>query len=362
MPEAATTPASPASRAPWWLWPNLLSLDAPLVACVWLWFFGACERLSFEWEIYVALGGAVWCIYVGDRLADVWRTGARTGETGGVGRPSTVRLAFFRLHWKAFLGALLMVAPAVMAVALWRVPEKILWYGARASVLVLVYFWQNLARVNRWAGGALAAILVVVLASVVWEVVAAVVWQLGLSPGLGDLLLYGYVSLGVLAVVLAIRGHPAQIPTLLPKEALCGITFAIGVTIPVFAYSTARPQDFFTGAGVVLFACLCTLNCLAISLIERDADRVDDPAALPQRFPAIGRAFPSLALVLAVVAVAQAVDSRGGKAAILYAVAASALLLGALWVFRARVSGNAYRVFADLSLLTPLAVAPILGT
>lgn len=26
-------------RAPWWLWPNLLSLDAPVVAVAWAWMF-----------------------------------------------------------------------------------------------------------------------------------------------------------------------------------------------------------------------------------------------------------------------------------------------------------------------------------
>jgi hypothetical protein len=55
---------------PWWLWCNLLSLDAPLVAVVWAGLFArsAGARLSVV-ETFV-LGLSVWCIYITDRLLD----------------------------------------------------------------------------------------------------------------------------------------------------------------------------------------------------------------------------------------------------------------------------------------------------
>ena len=59
-------------RIPLWLWPNLLSLDAPIVAVVWLAMFARTWRVDFlQWESYLALGLATWVIYVVDRLLDV---------------------------------------------------------------------------------------------------------------------------------------------------------------------------------------------------------------------------------------------------------------------------------------------------
>ncbi len=58
-------------RKPFWLYPNLLSLDAPLVAVAWLAVFAKLWRVSYHpWEAYVVLGLVVWLIYIVDRLID----------------------------------------------------------------------------------------------------------------------------------------------------------------------------------------------------------------------------------------------------------------------------------------------------
>lgn len=63
-------------RVPWWLWPNLLSLDAPLVALGWAWMFSkAWGVVSVPWQLWVTLGLAVWMIYAIDRLLDAKRGG-----------------------------------------------------------------------------------------------------------------------------------------------------------------------------------------------------------------------------------------------------------------------------------------------
>jgi hypothetical protein len=60
-----------AYRKPLWLLPNLLSLDAPLVAIAWLHVFATTWRLGYHpWEAYASLGLAVWIIYAADRLLD----------------------------------------------------------------------------------------------------------------------------------------------------------------------------------------------------------------------------------------------------------------------------------------------------
>jgi hypothetical protein len=45
------------SRKPWWQYFNLLGLDAPLIAVLWLFLFAKTWRVDYHpWEVYVALG------------------------------------------------------------------------------------------------------------------------------------------------------------------------------------------------------------------------------------------------------------------------------------------------------------------
>ncbi len=53
-----------------WLWFNLLSLDAPLVAVVWQRFFARCYGVSLRWPAVFSLALSVWVIYAVDRLLD----------------------------------------------------------------------------------------------------------------------------------------------------------------------------------------------------------------------------------------------------------------------------------------------------
>ena len=65
--------AAPEERAvPWWLWWNILSLDAPMVAVAWAAVFAGAvgERLASADAAVLFL--VVWAIYVCDRLLDGW--------------------------------------------------------------------------------------------------------------------------------------------------------------------------------------------------------------------------------------------------------------------------------------------------
>lgn len=82
-------------RKPLWLYPNLLSLDAPLVAVTWLYVFAKTWRLGYHpWFTYASLGLAVWSIYATDRLLDV----SLKGDTARL----EVRHRFHHDHRKAF--------------------------------------------------------------------------------------------------------------------------------------------------------------------------------------------------------------------------------------------------------------------
>src|SRR5512140_3956356 len=78
-----------------WLWPNLLSLDAPIVALLWQLLFVRCFHGSLGTLPAALLAVAVWLIYVADRTLDAWR-----GMPGTAEQP---RHQFYRRHWRAVL-------------------------------------------------------------------------------------------------------------------------------------------------------------------------------------------------------------------------------------------------------------------
>ncbi len=55
---------------PWWLWWNILSLDAPTVAVVWALLLARPSHTRLRAADEIVLGLVVWCIYVSDRVFD----------------------------------------------------------------------------------------------------------------------------------------------------------------------------------------------------------------------------------------------------------------------------------------------------
>jgi hypothetical protein len=65
----AKSPGVEKERRPWWLYLNLLGLDAPLIAVMWLFLFARTWRVDYHpWEAYAALGFAVWTIRIALKL------------------------------------------------------------------------------------------------------------------------------------------------------------------------------------------------------------------------------------------------------------------------------------------------------
>jgi hypothetical protein len=55
---------------PWWLWWNILSIDAPTVAVVWALLLARSSHMRLRAADEIVLGLVVWCIYVSDRVFD----------------------------------------------------------------------------------------------------------------------------------------------------------------------------------------------------------------------------------------------------------------------------------------------------
>lgn len=61
---------------PWWLWPNLLALDAVAVAVTWQVFFASVAGVAVPVASVAVLGLAVWAAYLADRALDARRGSA----------------------------------------------------------------------------------------------------------------------------------------------------------------------------------------------------------------------------------------------------------------------------------------------
>ncbi len=122
-------------RKPWWLWPNLLSLDAPLVAVAWLYMFARAWQVNYlEWEAYAALGLGVWAIYVCDRLIDL-----RIRDASDPALAS--RHEFHARHRSLFLVGVILAIAAVLWFVFKTLPVELLMsYSWPAVTLVAAFF------------------------------------------------------------------------------------------------------------------------------------------------------------------------------------------------------------------------------
>lgn len=123
-----------AERKPIWLYPNLLSLDAPLVAVAWLYIFAETWRVVYlPTSAYISLALVVWVIYVADRLLDAAAGSNASGRF-------EARHLFHRKHRSVF--RLLAVAAGLVALVLvvTGLATKIYGYALFGGLMVAGFF------------------------------------------------------------------------------------------------------------------------------------------------------------------------------------------------------------------------------
>ncbi len=254
-----------------WLWPNLLSLDAPIVALLWQLLFVRCFHGSLGPLPAALLAVAVWLIYVADRMLDAWR-----GTPGTAEQP---RHEFYRRHWRAVLPV---------------------WIGALG------------------AGGWLA-----------WSRLPGPLFVEGVA-----------VASGTALYLAAVHLAPGLLRRAGSKESAVAVLFGLGASL------TAWPgvQTTSDVLAILLFSCLCWMNCAAI----------DDWESGRELRPSVIAAAGLVALTAAFVLY----DHRPILGA---AETAGALGLVAIDRLRGRCSPEALRVLADVVLLTPIVFLPVAG-
>ncbi len=193
------------ASAPWWLWWNVLSLDAPLVACVWAEMFARCAGMRVPESELGALFLSVWLIYTLDRLLD-GKNAEDERLVGAFGGALRQRHIFHVVYRKSIACAAVVVA----------VCAALLVFGQMNAVTFAAGLVMLCA-----VGGYMA-----------W-IHAGKAWKIGVAP----------------------------------KEFAVGMIFAAGASLPVWSRFEAMGLRLVT--AVILFGAVCWLNCVAIDSWEK---------------------------------------------------------------------------------------------
>lgn len=119
-----------------WEWPQRVSLEAPVVAVVWLGALAKVQGLVLMPEMYVGLGLLVWGIYLADRSMDARRWDPAV--------PWTARHAFCarQRKWLGWVGLPVLLGTLVW-MALFRLPVWLVEHCLMVGALVVAYLgWQ----------------------------------------------------------------------------------------------------------------------------------------------------------------------------------------------------------------------------
>jgi hypothetical protein len=280
---------------------HLLSLDAPTVAALWTYFLARSVGLTLPWASPLAMFIAVWMIYAADRLLDAR---ALDGATDGQStRDLEERHRFHHRHRGRFLSILVLAAFSLMGLLPRISPDALLLYSLLATLLAA------------------------------WLIVIHTRYQ---------------------------HGDRAR---RLPKELAVGVFFPAAVFVPTVARAPQLQLRLLPCA--LLFAGVCTLNCLFVYAWEHPQDQARQ---LDNTFKH-GRAhwttlwavnhIRQLALTLLALSALAALPASLVRPPAL-ACALSAALLLFLHAQRRRVLPVDLRAAADAVLLTPLLLLPAL--
>jgi hypothetical protein len=188
-----------------------------------------------------------------------------------------------------------------------------------------------------------------------WWIAVVVIFIVDLSLALRTLDLQMLLLGGTLAVICglylfvnhSLGGKWRPIPM---KEKAIGILFAAGTTLGVVGELPGLTISF--GVAVLLFAILCTYNCLSIAAWECELDAAQGKTSFMTGWPMAARALKTIGYGIALFAVGCAIFWRFAWPLWL-CLAASALLLVRLNLAE-RLPRDHRTALADLVLLTPL--------
>lgn len=159
-------------------------------------------------------------------------------------------------------------------------------------------------------------------------------------------LLAGTVVAVLAAIYLAVNHFFGEMWRVFPlKEFAIGTLFAAGTCV-------ATSDAIFSSAALLLFALLCSINCLSIAFWERDLDLRQGRNSFATVFPRL-QSLP-LWSSSAVSLVALSALMARPRSIPMICLSISSALLALLNVFGARLTRDSRVALADIVLLTPL--------
>jgi len=162
----------------------------------------------------------------------------------------------------------------------------------------------------------------------------------------------GAVLGAVTIVYVAINQAHSEIWKTIPlNEFTIGSLFAAGTLLGVTPHILAERSTMIFAA--ILFAALCSLNCISIAIWERDLDRIQGKHSFATCWPHANSLARLLLLLLLAGSAVLALFDPGAWPVVL-CLGTSGLLLGALGFVP--VSRDERTALADLVLLTPFAL------
>jgi hypothetical protein len=127
-----------------WQWPNILSLDAPLVAVLWQLLLTQSLGIHVNRMEPLVLAVTVWFLYIADQVLDALRA-----ETGGW---QPVRKVFYRRYFRAAATAGGILAAGILPLAYFLLRPSTFHGGLELAVAVAIYFAAIHAAPPGWRG------------------------------------------------------------------------------------------------------------------------------------------------------------------------------------------------------------------
>jgi hypothetical protein len=297
---ATATPTKPPLKTinhhtnPLALW-HLLSLDAPTVAALWTWFIASANHVRLPLSSALAMALAVWMLYAADRLMDARLMDARQIDAN-------------------------------------RNPTRHEGLEAR-------HYFHHRHRPAFLSGILLASIALALI-----------------LPRLEAPAIHLYLTLGGLVAGYFILIHATRSAHRLPKEIAVGLCFAAATFIPTVARRPDLRVPLLPSA--LLFATLCSLNCLFIYAWEHENPHTTRPPHQITRFAL--RNLRILTILLTLFSIALSLVRHDAPWPIPCAIAISAAILLSLHKTRHAILPVTLRAAADFALTTPILLLALL--
>lgn len=302
------------ARTPLWLIPNVLSLDAPLVALAWMWMYAKATRVEYiEPATWWVLPIAVWCVYALDRLIDGWR------------RPELREHSpRHRMHWRfrwIFLTVAVMAAAFCLYETLFILPRAIFSAGLVAMMISLIYFIVAYFRRSE----------IPYLKNFIAGMVFAMGVGIPINAANSNLLVTDFND-----VIYALQ-----------NTGILNALWNFGIMTITTLYVV-----FIGSKEVWVFGLLCMMNITAIDLWEKASHAHDQEIAYHNESTlTLGLIFLAGGSLLF-----AAMQADEYAKPFFYSIMVSAAILQGVNHYRAKLSMNAMRALADVALLLPLPI------